>query len=203
MNYHTLYKLSRYLNNDKCNKMISINKDSQRYKNTYLYKPLPLGRIHYTHVKNYVNKNYKLKVYGIETLEELNEVMKYNVNIIEIVFHGKFNTFVDKNNLPKALKSIVFGADFNQNVDNLPKNLQHIDFGFSFNQTVDNLPQTLKFISFAYRFNQPVDNLPKNLQYIKFGSQFNKNVDKLPSKLKSIKFGHNFNKNVNNLPKNL
>ena len=204
MNYHTLYQLSKYLKNDKTNKITPLNKYNQGYKNTYLYKPLPL-RIHYKNIKQYLNRNYKLKVYGINTLEELKEITEYNVDIIGIEFNGCFNSEVDKYCLPSTLKIIKFGKQFNKPVDNLPQSLESIVFGSSFNQNVDKLPQNLKsvvFDTYSY-FNQNVDKLPQSLEFVFFGESFNQNVDNLPQKLKSIIFGRKFNQNVDKLPQNL
>ena len=202
MNYHTLHELSDYLNNNKVDIIASLNKYNQGYKNTYLYKPLPL-RVHHKNIKNYLNRNYKLKVYGINTLEESKEVMKYNVTIVSIEFAYNFDSYVDVFCLPKTLKFIVFGHFFNQYVDNLPQTLISIKFGHCFNKNVDNLPKKLRIIKFGAWFNQTVNNLPQNLQSIVFGKYFNKFVDKLPQTLQFITFDHFFNQSVDKLPQSL
>ena len=202
MNYHTLYQISNYLNNNKVDIITSLNKYNQGYKNTYLYKPLHI-RVHYKNIEKYLNRNYKLEVYGINTLEELKEVIEYNVDIVGIEFARDFDSYVDANNLPKTLKFIVFGRSFNQSVDNLPQTLISIKFGYCFNKNVDNLPKKLRIIKFGVWFNQTVDNLPPTVKFIIFGRRFNKSVDKLPQSLKSIIFGEIFNRPVDNLPEKL
>ena len=202
MNYHTLYKLSRYLNNDKVNKITSLDKYNSGYKNTYLYKPLLL-RIYHKYIKNCLNHNYKLKVYGINTLEELKQVINYNVTIIGIEFGNTFDDQISKYDLPNTLKYIDFGHFFNKNVDNLPEKLRIIKFGAWFNRSVDKLPPAVKFIKFGTDFNQSVDKLPPTVKFIKFGTIFNQSVDNLPQSLKSIAFHNYFNKSVDNLPQSL
>ena len=203
MNYHTLYQISNYLNNNKVDIIASLNKYNQGYKNTYLYKPLPL-RVHHKNIKNYLNRNYKLKVYGINTLEELKQIMNYNVTIIGIEFGLAFNYQISKYDLPKTLKYIDFGHFFNKNVDNLPEKLRIIKFGAWFNRSVDKLPPAVKFIKFGTDFNQSVDKLPPTVKFIKFGTIFNQSVDNLPQSLKILKLiCNNFNRSSNKLPKSL
>ena len=202
MYYHNYSKIFKYSHNNSSKTITSLSKHNQGYKNTYLYKQLHL-EVHHKNIKNYHNINYKLKVYGIETIEELNEVMKYDVTIIEIKFEECFNAYVDENNLPHMLQSIVFGWKFNHTVDNLPRSLKYVKFGHHFNKNVDKLPQSLYFIEFGENFNQNVDNLPRTLKFIKFNFNFNQKVDKLPQTLKYIEFGMYFNQSVDNLPHSL
>ena len=146
MNYHTLYKLSRYLNNDKVNKITSLDKYNSGYKNTYLYKPLPL-KIHFSEVKNYEKMYYKLKIYGINMIWELYGVMQYNVAIIGIEFGEHFNHPVYQNNLPKSIKSLKFGNLFQKEINDLPHTVKILELGHWFNEKINNLPMFLKSLT--------------------------------------------------------
>jgi hypothetical protein len=69
---------------------------------------------------------------------------------------------------------LLFGNNFNREVNNLPVTLQSLSFGYCFNQQVDNLPEKLISLAFGNNFNQPVNNLPsgfwftRNIKIINF-----------------------------------
>jgi hypothetical protein len=91
-------------------------------------------------------------------------------NLKHISFHNAFDhSSVGLNELSN-LESIVFGDNFNQQVNDLPVMLKSLTFGKYFNQPVDSLPKTLTSLTFGSYFNQSVDNLP-------IGFWFTKNID--------------------------
>ena len=157
MNYHNYSEIFGYVNNYNVDTITSLSKHNQSYKNTYLYKRLPL-KIHHKNIKHFTYKNYKLIVHDINTLVELNEIIKYNLNIIGIVFSDNFNSYIDKKHLPNTLQYIIFGSEFNQIIDNLPQSLKFIKFGWFFSRPLNNVSHSLRYIVVGYCFKNFLPN---------------------------------------------
>jgi phage-related protein len=81
----------------------------------------------------------------------------------------------------------------------LPKSLRILEFGFNYNQSVD-IPDNIKTLMFGKNFNYPVQ-LPLNVENIKFGDEYNQSLEKLPEKLKTIEFGEKFEQRIANFIK--
>ncbi len=154
--------------------------------------------------ENHIIKiRYKINKIIINDVDELREVCKLKIRVIQIKFSSDFDSFVNTDNLPREITHLTFGDFFNQPVDNLPKSITHLTFGIMFNQSVYNLPDSITKLTFGHKFNQPVDNLPKSITQLTFGYYFNQPVDNLSDSITQLTFGGEFNKNINNLPKGL
>ena len=77
-------------------------------------------------------------------------------------------------NLPSTIKNLIFGWNFNQQVDNLPSKIKYLMFGKNFNQLVDNLPNSVKHLILGNEFNMPIDALREctELEEIILGNNF-------------------------------
>ena len=182
----------------------SINKDA-RCLFEYVCK---------THIIDYKKIDYDWHLISkIEHLKNVNKIKKIiNFdNLKSITFDANFNkkltlfTFPPK--IAKNIIHIEFARNYTQNISYLEKfnNLTTLIFGDNFNKNVDNLPQNLQYLKFGKKFNQKIDNLPKNLQYLIFtkNSMFNQFIDKLPNNIITIIMGWYFNRNINKLPQKL
>jgi hypothetical protein len=104
----------------------------------------------------------------------------------EIIGLRLSKTFKDSLELPREVRILSFGREFNQNIAQFPKNLEYLEFGDKFNMPIPELPSSLKGLSFGQCFNFDLPPLPPNLQYLKLGKSFNKAIIELPSKLKYL-----------------
>ena len=155
----------------------------------------------YNEINENVSNKYKYIVNGIESREELNKIMNYDIHIVGIVFR---NYDGEINNLPQSLKSLVISGDnFNQPLDKLPPHLKILKISrlldtenylswSTFNRSIDKLPQTLKSLTInGHSFNQSTDKLPQTLKSLKISGsdcrgQFNISIDNLPQSLKLL-----------------
>eukprot|EP00435_Cladocopium_sp_Y103_P054702 s1039_g17.t2 len=109
--------------------------------------------------------------------------------------------------LPKSLRSLTLGWDFNRSLEhvNFPSGLQSITFGVNFNQSLEetHLPNGLRNLTLGEMFNQSLDRvtLPSSLQSLTFGSCFNRSLDGVtfPDGLQMLTFGRLFNQSLNRL----
>lgn len=127
-----------------------------------------------------------------------------HLNIICLIFGRDFNQQI--NNLPPNLEIIQLGNKFNHPVSNLPFKLKIIKFGREFNQSIDCLPESIEYIQLSHYFNHPIENLPSNfVKEIKFGYRFNQSIDCLPDSITTIRFSlsSRFNKDIVKLPAKL
>ncbi len=119
-----------------------------------------------------------------------------NVNVKQITFHSFYDEIVTKHDLPKSVKQLSFGTDFNQPVDELPNNITRLILGHSFNQNIDKLPDSITHLELGNEFNQIVCKYPKSLKKILFGEKFNRPIDNLPEDLIYLEVGINFKQSV-------
>ncbi|EFA78540.1 hypothetical protein PPL_09192 [Heterostelium album PN500] len=122
----------------------------------------------------------------------------------ELLFGDTFNQIIEPETLPKCLRKLVFGRDYNQPlvIGSLPNSLETLVFGFKFNQLIQPkiLPPNLKELKFGRNFNQPFESetLPPTLRALNFGGHFNRELlpGFLPQSIKSIRFGKEFNQPI-------
>ena len=50
----------------------------------------------------------------------------------------------------------------------IPKNIKHLYFGDNFNKSVNKLPTSIKYLYFGHNFNQRADMLPTPIKYLKY-----------------------------------
>jgi hypothetical protein len=148
---------------------------------------------------------YRERIYGcyIHTIHDLYKLKLIKHNLTHLKFNRNFNDYVYNYNLPATITHLIFGMNFNKQVDNLPETLQHLEFGYHFTRSVNNLPNGLTYLFLGHDFNKPVDNLPNTLKYLEFGMMFNQSIDKLPDSITHLKLGWMFNQHINKLPSNL
>lgn len=93
--------------------------------------------------------------------------------------------------LPKSLRHLSLGSEFDQPLTQLPQNLTHLIFDSEFNQELKNLPPCLQVLVLGYKFNQPLDSLPDQLKSLTLGSWYNmscysRSLARLPSGLNEL-----------------
>ena len=77
----------------------------------------------------------------------------YEINDDWLVFCDQFNEPLSNVVFPVGIQKIIFGWDFNQDINNLlPNSLTHLIFSFCFNQDVSQLPKSLIYLKiYKYR----------------------------------------------------
>ena len=152
------------------------------------------------------NKRIKIKHY-YET-EQVDNKHK-------IIFNNDYNEPLDIHilNILKNYEIVIFGMNFNQNIDNLPNNIEILVLDAEFNNPVLKWPNNLKVLKFdacdysfnGYcKFNHKLINLP-NIKELMIGTFYNHNIDNLPDSIEKLYFTRSthFNQPINKLPKNL
>lgn len=126
-------------------------------------------------------------------------------NLIKLYLYGNFNSplgYYNKSYIPDNLHTLVLSSNFNKKLI-LPKNIKELFLGYEFNQSIDSLPPKLNNLCLGDNFNKYIDYLPLSLKTIKFGYNFNQPLGNIPFSLNSIHFGACFNQDIYNLPYNI
>lgn len=124
-----------------------------------------------------------------------------NLDKTNICFADCFNHPVN-NKLPTILIKLVFGREFNQNIDHLPQKLQYLSLGFNFNQPINNLPHTLTFLSLTGNFKHNFDFLPESLITLDIKRLINNiKINDLPSGIQKIIVKAGKENNINKIYK--
>lgn len=122
-----------------------------------------------------------------------------NLNKTNIRFVTVFNHPVN-NKLPKVLKILTFGDNFNQNIDYLPSTLNKLTCGYKFNQPINNLPHALTFLHLCGNFNQQLDLLPESLEILDIKFLTKKiSINDLPASIKKIIVNSDYVNNINSI----
>jgi hypothetical protein len=146
--------------------------------------------------------------------EENKEIKTFDIpyGITDLYFGKNYDKSINKNILPKTLKKIVFGDNFNQEIypETLPNGIDTIYFGYYFNKKINShiLPEKLKHLTFngEYKYPLTINTFPNNLTHLSFkyyNIEIAKNV--FPETLIYLKLSIDYNYEFTNgtLPKNL
>ena len=100
---------------------------------------------------------------------------------------------------------VVFGRNFNQNLELLPPNINQIYLGKNFNKYLYNLPPTIKSIIFANDsiYNNSIDDLNDNIKELILGDNYNYKINKLPFELEKLVLGKTYQHKIYIFPKML
>lgn len=85
------------------------------------------------------------------------------------------------------LKRLIFGGEFNQQLEILPSSLEILYFHGQYNQPLPQLPNTLQSLSLSDAYNMPLPRLPDGLQFLRIGTNFDQELSYLPESLKQIR----------------
>ena len=100
-----------------------------------------------------------------------------------------------------SLEHLAFGQKFNQSLEVLPKSLKSLSLGLDFQQSLQdvNFPLGIQKLT----LQSPVEileavELPSGLDYLNFGDGFNDTLDQVqfPGALKTLTFGDDFNQSL-------
>ncbi len=90
---------------------------------------------------------------------------EFTIRFIDI-FNSPINTHYKKD--LSQFNKLIFGNNFNQQIDNLPNCITHLTFSGKFNASIDRLPNSIKYLELNKGCNQKINSFPSNLEYIKF-----------------------------------
>ena len=132
---------------------------------------------------------------------------EFSLNGITEMTGVKTATFAFGHSLPKSLRTLTFGPDFNHGLHplRLPPGLQCLTFGDISNRSLDHViwPAGLQSLTFSGGFNQNLDAVtwPAGLQSLTFGGNFNQSLDNVtwPAGLQSLTFGTYFNQSLDHV----
>lgn len=133
----------------------------------------------------------------------LAEIIRNN-NVTEVIFGWDFNQQVE--NLPTGIKTIIFCSYyFDLPLNNIPFTVETLKLSKFFDQPLDNLPDSLQTIYFGEHYNQILEYFPKNLRNIFFPitGHFNQKFIEYPDNLEVLVLPRNYNKKLEDLPKTL
>lgn len=165
----------------------------------------------------------RTNIYALSHVKDITDINKYK-HLLYLTFDNEFGTQYDDgffgskaklHSLPKYLKSLTFGWEFDQLLEPgvLPDSIQYLKFGNWYKQpfTKDVLPKSLKYLIFNGHFNCEFDKdvLPNGLKHLTLSVEYNQPfaANALPNSLKTLKFnetskyGHYFLKDA--LPNSL
>lgn len=143
----------------------------------------------------------KLKIY-CNTMEAV--IREFPYQLSEFTLSAKVYS-VDHgiNNLPDSLTRLIIVGNYNYPLFDMPKNLKYIELGEEFDHPLDCLPDSVSVICFDNydsKFNHPIYVLPRFLKTLKLRSNFNQPLTaQLPS-LKVLEINGKFNHSIDALP---
>ena len=160
-------KISRYLKQRDRKNLLKINADLfYSWKVLYLEnKWFHLNQILKMDKKDLINI-FKLKNFYLKNLD----ILTYLVNLKELHFSDSFNCEINQK-LPKILKTIHFGKNFNRRIhpNTLPSSLRFLTFKYhslDYTQIFDNgiLPSSLEVLKIYHCWDDSIGNI--NSKYI-------------------------------------
>lgn len=154
-----------------------ISYEYMRGKDMYaLYNGFPT-RYEFDETADPFNNYYQGNIY-IYSNERIPEWFYKGAGSVDnIIFSHEFNQPV--NNLPRNVRRVEFGSNFNRNIRCLSKYdyIKYLEVGESFNKKLDHLPDCLEELVIAnpyYPYN--LNRLPKNLKKLVVHTVFDKNI---------------------------
>nr|WBF70263.1 F-box and FNIP repeat-containing protein [Megavirus caiporensis] len=101
-------------------------------------------------------------------------------NLKRITFGDLFNQEICAEDMPMSLEYVKFGDNFNQNINNrLTKlaNLTSLIFGGNFDKDIQGLPNSLTHLVFGRKFNRKILGLiPNNVTHLTLGKCFSQKI---------------------------
>ena len=101
-----------------------------------------------------------------------------------------------------SLEHLAFGQKFNQSLDRLPKSLKSLSLGLDFQQNLQdvNFPLGIQKLTLRSPVSEILEGveLPSGLESLNFGDGFNDTLDQVefPRALKTLTFGDDFNQSL-------
>lgn len=93
-----------------------------------------------------------------------------NTHVEYLSLNESFNKII---NYSLTLKYLLFGNNFNQNINNLPHGLIYLKLGLNFKQNTDNLPTTIKYLIIHCNYTYLIWHfLPCSIIYIKIDNRY-------------------------------
>ena len=133
-------------------------------------------------------------------------MIKQNVlpkKLKQLYFGKNFNCALEENTLPSLLEELVLGECYNKSIGKniLPLNLKILKFGKNFNKQIepDAYPPKLEQLIFGDDYNLSINYLPENLTLLGFGKYYDKPIlmEIYPKDLKIIQlYGSEYNKYI-------
>ena len=122
MDYHLTSEVQKYMEKDVNSLLISMNIHYHLYKDSYLYK-YPIIKVKYEEIEEYSKCRNEVIVTEINNDDELKRLNDVKVKIIGIIFGDEFNDEVDI--LPDNIRILIFGEKFNKRIKaKLPETLK-------------------------------------------------------------------------------
>ncbi|KAM9980127.1 hypothetical protein ACTFIZ_006393 [Dictyostelium cf. discoideum] len=155
-------------------------------------------------LKQYSQKHYITNLTIIKD-EPDDEDFYDNFSIISLLdiecltLSNNFSHLIESYDLPKSLKKIKFGNNWNHEINLKNTNIETIILGNNYNRKIKagNLPDSLKEIVFGYYYSQPlqIGSIPSKVEKITFGYfyDFPLGVGIIPSSCKILKLGGKYN----------
>ena len=165
------------------------------------------------------NKRYKVTkkdkkkwYYNCLTNIIVKRCFKFPENATIVRFYDSFNKPI--NDLIKFNHNIIdlnFGFSFNKSIQKcIPNSIINLNLGIQFNRPLKNsIPESVRYLTFSYDFNRKIKEddplkLPNSITHLIFKSGYSKKFIKLPSSLKFLCASLNFFEvNEDIIPKNI
>lgn len=161
---------------------------------------IPLSNTYVKHITNYCSDTFPNKLRSVSFNHYFNKSINlFPQTLKKIVFGFNFN--MDLIELPESLEHLELGHKFNTNII-LPKNIRYVKFGFDYNKSVD-IPCSVETLIFGYCFNK-IFIIPDNLVELRLGINYRKKINcNIPISLKHLEIEYNslcyFENSLNNL----
>ena len=206
MNYHLLSGINKYLRVDKINKICSLDKYNNNFRNTYLYE-MPIIRVKCSKITELLSKKYRYIIFDVGTVDEIYKIISYKIYIIGIFIESFIFDVMSIIGLPQTLKFLAIDSyTFNGLLDNLPRNLKSLEIKKGkYDKPLNNLPDTLeKLIIKSEFFEEPLDNLPKSLKILNIRKyHIRQDLNNLPKTLKYLILNTTELSSIKTMPRSL
>ena len=156
--------------------------------------------------KGYIVSNDELIMYR-DYNDSLSK-MKIPKNVKTIIFGHNFDQEIEIGDIPDFIENLFFGVCFNKKIrpDVIPNKVSKVVFGDFYDRVLEigSIPNSVIHLSFGSSYNRIIKPfvLPSSIRTINFGNKFDKPLLKnsIPESVKYIKFGYNFSQSLIDLP---
>ena len=84
MNNHMIFEVIQHLNTQNTELLLSLNRENNSYKDTYLYE-YPTVDVNYCEIEKYIGKKVKINVFDVRNKQELKKLMDMQLKILIVL----------------------------------------------------------------------------------------------------------------------
>jgi len=120
--------------------------------------------------------NLRVLTFGAEFNQPLNYSLSKLVNLQELTLGKNFNQSIDISN---KIKKLILKCNSKSIIDYLPFSIEELVFGYDFNLELNDLPSSVKKIKIYNRFyDKKLNNLPTGIETLEISKYYKEQIER-------------------------